>query len=72
MVQGRPPNNDITSIDKLPLLLEREPPTFKDPKRYSPAFNDFLKRCLVKDPATRPSAVELLMACSFRVIIQIE
>jgi serine/threonine protein kinase len=60
MVQGRPPNNDINTIEKLPQLAERDPPTFKEPRKFSPAFNDFLKRCLVKDPAQRPSAIDLL------------
>ncbi len=62
MVQCRPPNTDINSIEKLPQLAERDPPTFAQPKRYSVAFNDFLARCLVKDPAQRPSATELLTA----------
>jgi len=61
MSQGRPPNNDINSIEKLPQLAERDPPTFKEPKKYSTWFIDFLKRCLVKDPAQRPSAIELLL-----------
>jgi len=60
MAQGRPPNLDINSIEKLPLLAARDPPTFKQPKKYSPEFNQFLAGLLIKDPANRPSAASLL------------
>eukprot|EP01128_Nolandella_sp_AFSM9_P001544 TRINITY_DN1172_c0_g1_i1.p1 TRINITY_DN1172_c0_g1~~TRINITY_DN1172_c0_g1_i1.p1 ORF type:complete len:1022 (+),score=261.87 TRINITY_DN1172_c0_g1_i1:128-3193(+) len=60
MIQGRPPNNDINSIKKLPELAERPPPTFKDPRKYSTDFSQFLADCLVKKKATRPSALDLL------------
>eukprot|EP01126_Amoeba_proteus_P045423 TRINITY_DN5083_c0_g2_i2.p1 TRINITY_DN5083_c0_g2~~TRINITY_DN5083_c0_g2_i2.p1 ORF type:complete len:135 (-),score=34.83 TRINITY_DN5083_c0_g2_i2:65-442(-) len=61
MVQGRPPNADINSIDKLPLLAERDPPKFKNPWNWSPNFNQFLAAILMKDPTLRPSAVDLLL-----------
>lgn len=65
MCQGRPPNTDINSIEKLPQLASRDPPTFKNPKMWSPAFNKFLATILVKDPVTRPSAMDLLMVRFF-------
>jgi len=60
MIQGRPPNSDINSIDKLHLLVERDPPKFSNPKQWSPALNKFLASCLVKDAKERPSAIDLL------------
>lgn len=35
-------------------------PTLKDADQYSSAFNDFLRKCLDKDPTKRPTARELL------------
>eukprot|EP01126_Amoeba_proteus_P045421 TRINITY_DN5083_c0_g2_i11.p2 TRINITY_DN5083_c0_g2~~TRINITY_DN5083_c0_g2_i11.p2 ORF type:complete len:179 (-),score=47.16 TRINITY_DN5083_c0_g2_i11:115-651(-) len=61
MAQGRPPNTDINSIDKLPLLAERDPPKFKNPQSWSLEFNSFLATILVKDPNLRPSAIDLLL-----------
>eukprot|EP01125_Pyxidicula_operculata_P020303 TRINITY_DN7489_c0_g1_i1.p1 TRINITY_DN7489_c0_g1~~TRINITY_DN7489_c0_g1_i1.p1 ORF type:complete len:878 (+),score=169.01 TRINITY_DN7489_c0_g1_i1:227-2635(+) len=61
MVQTRPPNTDITTIQQLPELAERPPPSFSKPKAYSNEFNQFLKNCLVKSPTDRPSAVDLLL-----------
>jgi len=60
MVQGRPPNTDINSIEKLPLLAERDPPKFNNPKNWSTKFNMFLSTCLQKDANARPSALDLL------------
>eukprot|EP01126_Amoeba_proteus_P056387 TRINITY_DN7078_c0_g1_i3.p1 TRINITY_DN7078_c0_g1~~TRINITY_DN7078_c0_g1_i3.p1 ORF type:complete len:197 (+),score=39.00 TRINITY_DN7078_c0_g1_i3:83-673(+) len=60
LAQGRPPNTDIKSIDMLPQLAERPPPTFKKPSEFSQQCNVFLFRCLTKDPAGRPSAATLL------------
>lgn len=41
-------------------IPSRPPPTVQDPTRFSPEFNDFIARCLVKDPSARPTAAELL------------
>jgi len=60
MVQGRPPNTDINSIEKLPLLAERDPPKLLNPKNWSAGFQMFLSLCLQKDVHSRPSAVDLL------------
>jgi len=60
MVEGLPPNTDIDSIEKLPLLAERDPPKLKNPSAWTPLFSDFLAFMLVKDQEQRPSAFELL------------
>src|SRR3989338_2073618 len=35
-------------------------PTFKEPKKFSAIFNDFIAKCLIKNPEERFSAEELL------------
>jgi len=60
MVEGLPPNTDIDSIYKLPLLAERAPPKLKNQSAWSPQFHDYLAFMLVKDQEHRPSAIDLL------------
>lgn len=38
----------------------RPPPTLSDPKNFSAEFNDFLAKCLKKDPDQRSEPEELL------------
>jgi len=38
----------------------RPPPKLSKPGEWSVAFNDFISKCLVKDPEERASATELL------------
>jgi len=61
MVEGDPPNTDIDSLEKLPLLAERPPPTFKNQRLWSAMFKDFLETMLVKDQNVRPGASDLEM-----------
>jgi serine/threonine protein kinase len=37
-----------------------QPPTLKEPTKWSPQFNDFLSLCLKHDPKQRPSFHDLL------------
>jgi len=60
MIELRPPNNVITTIEKLPLLAERPPPTFKPTTPVSQDFRRFLSTLFVKDPNLRPSASDVL------------
>ena len=60
MAEGRPPNTDIRSIEQLPKILERPPPTLKAAKKFSAKFNEFIAACLVKDVNDRPEAKALL------------
>eukprot|EP01121_Diplochlamys_sp_Union-15-3_P003525 TRINITY_DN1342_c0_g1_i4.p1 TRINITY_DN1342_c0_g1~~TRINITY_DN1342_c0_g1_i4.p1 ORF type:complete len:424 (-),score=90.73 TRINITY_DN1342_c0_g1_i4:37-1200(-) len=61
MIEGRPPNTDIKSIEQLHKILERPPPTLKNTKKYSDHLNSFLSTCLVKDPKLRDTALDLLL-----------
>jgi len=60
MVELKPPNTDINSIEKLPELANRDAPTFTNPKKMSIAFRNILSCCLVKDKDQRPNPIDLL------------
>jgi len=55
-----PPNNDMHPMRVLIKIQKSDPPTLNNPRRWTKPFNDILKRCLVKDPEGRPTALELL------------
>lgn len=39
---------------------QQPPPSLSNPRQWSPTFVDFVAKCLVKDPASRLSAIDLL------------
>ena len=47
------------------LIPNSEPPTLKEPHKWSADFHDFLRVCLQKNPDKRPSASELLQVHPF-------
>ncbi|XP_071537474.1 serine/threonine-protein kinase 10 isoform X5 [Panulirus ornatus] len=57
--QMDPPNHEISPVRVMLKIQKSDPPKLDYPSRYSKEFNDFISKCLVKDPALRPSAVEL-------------
>lgn len=61
MVEGRPPNHDISNVEQLMQLPSRPAPKLKQAASYTQPFNDLIAKCLVKDPAQRPDAIELLL-----------
>jgi len=61
MAEGRPPNNDISSMEQLLELPNRPPPKLSKPQLVSDQFNKFIEISLVKDPQLRPTSIELLM-----------
>ncbi len=61
LAEGRPPNNDITSMkDLVQIMPTRWPPKLANPKLWSVSFLDFLNKIFVKDPDARPSAIDLM------------
>ena len=60
LAQMEPPNHDFTPMRVLLKIQKSDPPRLDCPSRYSKEFNDFLAKCLVKDPNQRPTASELL------------
>ena len=47
------------------MIPMRPSPVFKKPEKWSASLNDFLSKCLVKNPDDRGSASALLQVCIF-------
>jgi serine/threonine protein kinase len=59
MAQGEPPNSDIHPMRAIFMIPSKPPPTLDDPSQWSKDFVDFVKVCLLKNPAERPDSTEL-------------
>ena len=55
------------------MIPTKPPPTFKHPEKWSADMQDFVSKCLVKNPEERLSATSLLLVIkiSFLIIITI-
>lgn len=60
LAETQPPNHGLTPMRVLLRIQKSDPPTLQNPNKWSPEFNDFIKRCLIKDPNQRPTVGELL------------
>jgi len=60
LAEKQPPLFEIASLRVIFLIPVRDAPTLKEPSKWSKEFNAFLARVLVKDPAKRPNADELV------------
>ena len=60
LAQMKPPHWEAGSIRALFLIATKPPPTLTEPDKWTPEFNNFLNRCLQKNPKDRPTAKELL------------
>ncbi|KYQ92240.1 putative protein serine/threonine kinase [Tieghemostelium lacteum] len=60
MADGIPPHINMNPMRAMKMVPNWPPPTFNDPKKWSPLLNDFLAKCLDKDPEKRSSPSELL------------
>ncbi|KAK3870832.1 hypothetical protein Pcinc_023976 [Petrolisthes cinctipes] len=58
--QMDPPNHEISPVRVMLKIQKSDPPKLDYPSKYSKEFNDFISKCLVKDPSQRPSATDLL------------
>ncbi|CAL4065683.1 unnamed protein product, partial [Meganyctiphanes norvegica] len=58
--QMDPPNHEVSPVRVMLKIQKSEPPKLDNPSRFSKEFNDFIAKCLVKDPNQRPTAAELL------------
>ncbi|KAK2953334.1 putative serine/threonine protein kinase [Blattamonas nauphoetae] len=60
MVEGRPPLSELHAYRALFQIPVREPPTLKNPDNHCAELNDFLAKCLQKDPDQRWDCKQLL------------
>lgn len=60
MAEGEPPLLDLPPLRALYLIATNPSPTLKEAQKWSPEFNNFLQRCMEKDPENRASCEELL------------
>lgn len=60
MAQGAPPYHNIHPMRAIFMIPSKPPPTLEETAKYSKEFNDFISKCLVKNPDQRPGAEELL------------
>ncbi len=60
MSEGKPPLAEIHPMRCLFMIPIKPAPTFQNPTQFSPQFNDFLLKCLNKQPSSRATASDLL------------
>jgi len=60
MAESKPPYSNIHPMRAIFMIPSRPPPRLTEPDKWSKDFNDFLVKCLTKNPEQRPSAQDLL------------
>ncbi|XP_014888339.1 STE20-like serine/threonine-protein kinase isoform X2 [Poecilia latipinna] len=60
LAQVEPPNHEMNPMRVLLKIAKSEPPTLMHPSRWSPEFNDFLRRSLDKNVDNRWNSTQLL------------
>lgn len=61
IAEGEPPYSHIHPVRAM-FVIQKSPATgLTVPSKWSPVFNDFVKKCLTIDPKHRPTAKELLI-----------
>ncbi|XP_054456815.1 STE20-like serine/threonine-protein kinase isoform X2 [Anoplopoma fimbria] len=60
LAQIEPPNHEMNPMRVLLKIAKSEPPTLMHPSRWSPEFNDFLRRALDKNVDNRWGTLQLL------------
>ena len=60
MADMNPPHHEMNQMRVCFRITKSDPPTVLDPRKWSKEFNDFLSKCLVKQPANRATSKELL------------
>jgi STE20-like kinase len=66
--QMEPPNHEMSPMRVLLKIQKSDPPKLDQPSKWSRDFNEFISKCLTKDPSQRPTADDLLKVAnlSFR------
>jgi len=60
MAEGKPPYSNIHPMRAIFMIPSRPPPKLTEPDNWTKDFNDFIAKCLTKNPEQRPVASELL------------
>lgn len=60
MAEGEPPYMEFPPLRALFLITTKGIPELKDQAKWSNEMKDFVRRCLDKEPETRPEAADLL------------
>ncbi|XP_034007942.1 STE20-like serine/threonine-protein kinase isoform X2 [Trematomus bernacchii] len=60
LAQIEPPNHEMNPMRVLLKIAKSEPPTLMHPSRWSPEFNDFLRKALDKNVDSRWGTLQLL------------
>lgn len=60
LAEGEPPYMDYPPLRALFLITTRGIPGLENPDKWSSEMVDFLDKCLVTDPESRPSATDLI------------
>src|SRR3954469_6369221 len=60
MAEGEPPYMEYPPLRALFLITTKGIPDLKETEAWSPEFKDFLRQCIIKEPAQRPEGKALL------------
>ncbi|ODN06171.1 Serine/threonine-protein kinase 10 [Orchesella cincta] len=55
-----PPHHELSPMRVVLKIQRGDPPKLTKPTAYTPEFNSFVSKCLIKDPHNRPTAQEIL------------
>ncbi len=60
LAEGEPPYSEVRTFLVMKKILNNPPKGLTNPKLWSDDFNDFVEKCLIFNPAQRPTAAQLL------------
>jgi len=60
MVEMKPPFFNKDPMHVMFSIVKHPAPTLSEPEKFSPEFNDFISKCLQKEPENRLTSTELL------------
>ena len=60
LAEGEPPYSEVRTFLVMKKILNNPPKGLTNPELWSDDFNDFVEKCLIFNPAERPTAAQLL------------
>ena len=60
LAEGEPPYSEVRTFLVMKKILNNPPKGLTNPNLWSKDFNDFVEKCLIFNPAQRPTAAQLL------------